>query len=144
EPATNRFQADHAEAVIGLGDLPRAERLVQRLEARAQGLPRPWTKAVSARCRGLLNAARGKLDSSLADYQRALAAHKSLDMPLELVRRRLALCPLPRRHHERQRAQECLTRAAAVFEAGGAPGCAGVTATELGRAQGRRGRHAQL
>ena len=144
EPATNRFQADHAEAVIGLGDLPRAELLVQRLEARAQALPRPWTNAVSARCRGLLNAARGKLDASLADYQRALAAHKSLDMPIELGRTLLALGRLHRRRHERQRAQECLARAAAVFEACGAPGWAAVTATELGRAQGRRGSHAQL
>jgi DNA-binding CsgD family transcriptional regulator len=144
EPATNRFQADHAEAVIGLGDLPRAERLVQRLEARAQALPRPWTKAVSARCRGLLNAARGKLDASLADYQRALAAHESLDMPSELGRTLLALGRLHRRRNERQRAQECLARAAAVFEACGASGWAAVTAAELGRAQGRRGSHAQL
>ena len=108
EPATNRFQADHAEAVIGLGDLPRAELLVQRLEARAQALPRPWINAVSARCRGLLNAARGKLDAALADYQRALAAHESLDMPIELGRTLLALGRLHRRRNERQRAQECL------------------------------------
>ena len=36
EPANQRFQADHAEAVIGIGDLDRAERLVgrSRLELR--------------------------------------------------------------------------------------------------------------
>jgi DNA-binding CsgD family transcriptional regulator len=144
EPATNRFQADHAETVIGLGDLDRAERLVQRLEARAQALPRPWINAVSARCRGLLNAARGDLDASLGDYRRALAAHETLDMPIELGRTLLALGRLHRRRGERQRAQECLARAAAVFEACCAPGWAAVTATELGRAQGRRGSNAQL
>jgi ATP/maltotriose-dependent transcriptional regulator MalT len=57
EPANQRFQADHVEAVIGLGDLDRAERLVARLEARAAVLPRPWILAVSARCRGMLHAA---------------------------------------------------------------------------------------
>jgi DNA-binding CsgD family transcriptional regulator len=144
EPATNRFQADHAEAVIGLGDLARAERLVQRLESRAQALPRPWINAVSARCRGLLNAARGDLDAAFADYRRALTAHETLDMPIELGRTLLALGRLHRRRNERQRAQECLARAAAVFEGCTAPGWAAVAATELGRAQGRRGSHAQL
>ena len=90
EPATNRFQADHAEAVIGLGELGRAEPLVQRLEARAEALPRPWVLAVSARCRGLLNAARGDLDRAAADYERALKAHRSLDMPAERGRTLLA------------------------------------------------------
>jgi DNA-binding CsgD family transcriptional regulator len=144
EPATNRFQADHAEAVIGLGDLDRAERLVQRLEARAAALPRPWTLAVSARCRGLLNAARGDLDAALADYRRALAAHESLDMPSEQGRTLLALGRLHRRRNERQLAQECLERAAAVFDSCGARAWEAITAVELRRARGRRGRGAQL
>jgi len=144
EPATNRFQADHAEAVIGLGDLDRAERLVQRLEARATALPRPWILAVSARCRGLLNAARGDLDAALADYQRALAAHESLDMPSELGRTLLALGRLRRRRNDRQLAQECLERAAAVFNSCGARAWEAITAVELSRARGRRGRGAQL
>ena len=74
EPATNRFHADHAEAVIGLGDLAWAEVLVQRMEVRASALPRPWINAVSARCRGLLHAAAGDLDAALEDYQLTLAA----------------------------------------------------------------------
>ena len=72
EPAAERFQADHAEAVIALGDLDRAERLVERLEARAERIPRPWICAVSARCRSLLLAARGDLDGALASIQDAL------------------------------------------------------------------------
>jgi DNA-binding CsgD family transcriptional regulator len=144
EPATNRFQADHAEAVIGLGDLARAERLVQRLEARAQVLPRPWINAVSARCRGLLNAAAGDLGAALAGYQRALAAHETLDMPIELGRTLLALGRLHRRRNERQRAQESLEQAAAVFDSCGARAWGAITANELRRARGRRGRGAQL
>ena len=144
EPATNRFQADHAEAVIGLGDLARAELLVKRLEARAAALPRPWVNAVSARCRGLLNAASGRPGDALADYQRALVAHESLDMPFELGRTLLALGRLHRRRNERQRAQECLARAKAVFESCGARGLAAVTDGELGRSYGRRGNRERL
>ncbi len=144
EPATNRFQADHAEAVIGLGDLARAEVLVQRLEARAAALPRPWINAVSTRSRGLLDAASGRLDEALADYQRALLAHQTLDMPFELGRTLLALGRLHRRRNERQRALACLDRAKSVFEECGARSLAAVTAAELDRTRGRRGSREQL
>jgi DNA-binding CsgD family transcriptional regulator len=144
EPATNRFHADHAEAVIGLGDTDWAERLVRRMEARAAAVPRPWILAVSARSRGLLNAAAGQLDAAQFDYERALAEHQRLDMPSELGRTLLCLGRLHRRRNERQRAQEHLAEAVAVFEAGGALGWAAVARDELGRARGRRGGHGQL
>jgi DNA-binding CsgD family transcriptional regulator len=144
EPANQRFQADHAEAVIGLGATDRAQRLVSRLEERASALPRPWINAVSARCRGLLNAAAGDLDAALADYRRALAAHEALDMPAELGRTLLALGRLHRRRNERQLAQDCLARAASVFQSCGALGWAAIAADELDRARGRRGSPEQL
>jgi DNA-binding CsgD family transcriptional regulator len=139
EPASNRFHADHAEAVIGLGDTGRAESLIRRMEERARALPRPWILAASARSRGLLNAAEGDLGQALSDYQRALAAHETLDMPAELGRTLLVLGRLHRRRNERQRAQDCLSRAAAAFDAAGAARWATVAREELGRAQGRRG-----
>jgi DNA-binding CsgD family transcriptional regulator len=144
EPANRRFHADHAEAVTGLGDLERAERLVERMEARASALPRPWILAVSARSRGLLNAARGDLDAALADYQRALAAHQNLDMPTELGRTLLALGRLHRRRGERQLAQECLERAVTEFDSAGALAWATTAREELRRARGRRGSPDQL
>jgi DNA-binding CsgD family transcriptional regulator len=144
EPATNRFHADHAEAVIGLGDLERAESLVKRLEERAEALPRPWILAASARCRGLVNAARGELDLAAADYQRALGAHRSLDMPAELGRTLLAAGRLHRRRNERQRAQDYLTDAIMQFESAGVSAWAAIARDELGRTQGRRGTEGQL
>jgi DNA-binding CsgD family transcriptional regulator len=144
EPASNRFHADHAEAVIGLGDLDRGEILVRRMEERARALPRPWIMAASARSRGLLNAAHGDLGQAQADYQRALVAHEILDMPAELGRTLLALGRLHRRRNERQRAQYCLSRAAEAFDAAGAPRWAAVAREELGRAQGRRGSAGRL
>jgi DNA-binding CsgD family transcriptional regulator len=144
EPASNRFHADHAEAVIGLGDLDRAEGLVRRMEARAQALPRPWILAASARSRGLLNAAAGELDAALADYERALQAHQRLDMPGELGRTLLAKGRLHRRRNERNLARECLERAVTVFTAAGTLRWAAVAGDELRRAQGRRGSREQL
>lgn len=144
EPASERFHADHAEAVIGLGDLERAEILVGRMEARAAALPRPWIMAVSARCRGQLNAARGDLDQALSDYQRALAAHEHLDMPAELGRTLLDLGRLHRRRNERQRARQWLEQALATFETAGALGWATVAADELRRASARRGSQERL
>lgn len=144
EPASDRSQADHAEAVIGLGCLDRAESLVQQLETRAAALPRPWILAVSARCRGLLNAARGDLDAAFADYQRALVSHDTLDMPSELGRTLLALGRLHRRRNERQRAQQHLARAVTVLRSSGTLGWARVAENELTRAGGRRGSPGRL
>ncbi len=144
EPANQRFQADHAEAVIGLGDLDRAERLVARLEDRAAALPRPWIAAVSLRCRGMAHAARGALDAAATGYEQALAAHQDLDMPAELGRTLLAMGRLYRRRNERRRAQELLERAVSVLDAAGALGWAAVAREELTRARGQRGHSAQL
>jgi DNA-binding CsgD family transcriptional regulator/predicted negative regulator of RcsB-dependent stress response len=137
EPAADRFHADHAEAVISLGELERAEGLVARLEHRAATLPRPWVLAVSARCRGLLHAARGDTDAAARAYERALEAHRSLAMPSELGRTLLAKGRLLRRRKERRHAQDCLTEALRTFERCGAESWAGAAREELRRATGR-------
>jgi len=144
EPANQRFHADHAEAVIGLGDLDRGERLVARMEQRARALPRPWISAVSARGRGLVHAARGDLDSALECYERALAAQEDLDMPAERGRTLLALGRLHRRRNERHLAQECLRQALAELTSAGALGWAAIAQDELSRAGARRGDGDQL
>ncbi len=144
EPANQRFHADHAEAVLGLGDLDRGERLVSRLEQRAAALPRPWISAVSARGRGMAHAARGELDLALASYSRAVAAHEDLDMPAEFGRTMLALGRLHRRRNERHQGRECLEQALAALEAAGARGWAAITRDELNRIGARRGDVEQL
>jgi len=139
EPAADRIHGDHAEAVISLGELARAEELIEAMERRARLLPRPWILAVSARCRGLLNAAQGDLDAAMEDYRRALEAHESLDMPSEYGRTLLAIGRLHRRRGERRAAQERLEEALAIFEGAGARGWAETARRDLGRARARRG-----
>jgi DNA-binding CsgD family transcriptional regulator/uncharacterized protein HemY len=138
EPAAERFHADHAEAVIALGDLDRAEMLVRELEERAERLPRPWICAVAARSRGLLLSARGDLDGSLAAFERALGHHEELDMPLERGRTLLVLGQLLRRRKERRKARELFRDALAVFERVQAGQWAERARTELARVPVRR------
>jgi DNA-binding CsgD family transcriptional regulator len=144
EPAGDRFHADHAEAVIGLGDLDRARELVRRMEARAAALPRPWILAVSARSRGLLNAAAGQPGAAHADYERALAACRTLEVPSERGRTLLSLGRLYRRGNKRQRAAASFAEAAGVFRAAGAVAWAGIATDEQRRAQGKRGSRDRL
>ena len=112
----NRFHSEQAEAVIALGDLERAEILVSRMEARATALPRPWILAVSARCRGLLQSARGDLDAALASLDAAMKHHEHLDMPFETARTLLARGQVHRRRNERRAARADFEGALAVFE----------------------------
>ena len=87
EPARYRFQPDHVEAVVELGDLRRVRAsLLARLEQRAAVFPRPWILATNARCRALLAAADGELTAAAAAVEEALAHHEQLEMPFERAR----------------------------------------------------------
>ena len=133
EPAPDRFQADHAEAVIALGDLDRAESLVARMEERAEKIPRPWILATSARCRGLLLSARGDLDGAVTALRSATTHHEHLDMPFERARTSLALGQVLRRRNERRAARVALEEALRAFEQLGVTPWVERTRAELAR-----------
>jgi DNA-binding CsgD family transcriptional regulator len=111
----NRYHADRAEAVISLGDLDRAEKLVSRLEERAEALPRPWVLAAAARTRGLLQSAHGDQGGALESMQKAMKHHEHLDMPLERARTLLALGQVHRRRNERRAARAAFEESLATF-----------------------------
>jgi DNA-binding NarL/FixJ family response regulator/predicted negative regulator of RcsB-dependent stress response len=134
----NRFHADHAEAVIMLGDLARAEELVGRMESRARATPRPWINAVSARSRGLLMSARGDQDGALAAVEQAINHHEHLDMPYERARTLLALGLVHRRRNERRAARSAFDAALAIFEHLGVRPWIERTRSELARVPVRR------
>ncbi len=115
EPAADRVHADYAEALIGVGDLDRAEEVIARMEARARALPRPWIQSVSRRSRGLLLSARGDLDAATSVMHEALEMHRDLDMPFERARTLLALGQVLRRRNERRAARAALEEALAMF-----------------------------
>ncbi len=138
EPAAERFHADHAEAVICLGELERAERLVRRLEERAERIPRPWISTVAARSRGLLLSASGDLDGALAAFELALRNQADLSMPLERGRTQLALGQVLRRRKERRRARAAFEQAVAEFERAGSAVWRARAEAELARVPVRR------
>jgi DNA-binding CsgD family transcriptional regulator len=116
EPTAWRFHANHIEAVIGLGDLDRAERLLGRLDGWGRATGRPWTLATAARCRALLLAARGDTDGAVQALEQALRHHDQLAMPFELGRTLLVMGQVQRRAKRKRAAKEYLQRAQGIFD----------------------------
>jgi DNA-binding CsgD family transcriptional regulator/tetratricopeptide (TPR) repeat protein len=138
EPVRTRLHPDQAESAIAVGDLDRAELLIARLDNRARAFPRPWILATTARCRGLLLAARGDFNSSLIAMNDALTHHAQLNMPLERARTLLALGQVLRRRRAKSESRAALSEALAEFERLGADQWAERTKRELGRVPVRR------
>lgn len=59
EPGVLRVHADAVEALVGTGDLTHAEQILAPWEEQARRVGLAWSLATSARCRALLEAARG-------------------------------------------------------------------------------------
>jgi len=133
EPAAWRFHANHIEAVIGLGDLDRAEMLLGRLDGWGRATGRPWTLATAARCRALLLAARGDTEGAAQALQEALRRHRQLAMPFELGRTLLVMGQVQRRAKRKRIAKEHLQQALDIFESLPAPVWAQRARSELAR-----------
>jgi DNA-binding CsgD family transcriptional regulator/tetratricopeptide (TPR) repeat protein len=137
EPGVFRVHADLVEALVSVGSFDRAEKLLGEFEQRARANRLPWSQATSARCRGLLHAARGDVDAAEHSLEDALRDHERLPMPFERARTLLALGFVQRRKNERRRAHESLEQALAIFEELGAPLWAERTRRELRPVGGR-------
>jgi DNA-binding CsgD family transcriptional regulator len=133
EPAAGRFHANHIEAVIGQGDLERAESLLGRLEGSGRATGRAWTLATAARCRALLLAARGESEGAVQALEDALGHHQQLAMPFELGRTLLVMGQVQRRAKRKRITKEYLERALAIFESLPAPLWADRARSELSR-----------
>lgn len=138
EPARLRYDGDHIEALIRIGELERAEGLIAGLEERIRILPRPWIQVVRCRSRALLLSARGNLDGALAAMNEALGHHERLQMPFERARTMLELGRLLRRRKERREGRVSLQEALEAFERLGAPLWVELARAELARVPVRR------
>jgi len=137
EPAVWRVHGDAIEAALANGDTLRAASWVEQFETQATSSPIPWSLAVSARCRALLEATNGDLDAAEAALERALDEHVHCPMPFERARTLLAQGQVLRRSKQRRRAREALEEAIAVFEQLGAAPWAERAREELERVRGR-------
>lgn len=138
EPATARFRPDEAEALIELGDLAGAERVLDWFESRATAVGRGWATAVAARGRGLIAAGRGDLAEAIARLEYSRDRLAGLPVPFEQARTLLALGAVCRRARQRRPAREALEQALALFDELGAPLWAAKAREEIARIGGRQ------
>jgi DNA-binding CsgD family transcriptional regulator len=129
---------DAIEAFIATGATDRAARLTNAFNRFGRDVNRPWALARSGRCRALLEAAAGNLESALAAAEQALVDHEPLPIPLELGRTLLVLGQIQRRRGERKAARETFQRAHAIFARIGASLWFEKAAAEIARIGVRR------
>jgi DNA-binding CsgD family transcriptional regulator len=128
---------DEVEALVALGELGSAERLTDRLDEQGQALDRSLAVATSARCRGLIAAARGDLQEAEEHLQRSLHEHARTEQPFELGRTLLVAGAVRRRMRKKRGARDLLERALMTFDDLGAPLWADRARGELARIGGR-------
>jgi DNA-binding CsgD family transcriptional regulator len=128
------FMPDAIETLVQLGRLAEAQPLVDALERNGERLGRAWMKAVGARGRSMLLAARGDVDAASSAAQRAMTEHERLPMRFERARTQLLLGQLQRRQRRKESASASLQEAFDVFEKLGVPLWADRARAELVRA----------
>jgi DNA-binding CsgD family transcriptional regulator len=137
EPGLTRYATDHVEALVELGRLEEAAELLDWQEGNAVSLGRQAAIASCRRCRGLLAAAEGRLDESLADFEQALGEDAGAS-PFDRARTLLAFGAALRRAKRKADARETLEQAVAAFEELGAATFTERARAELDRISGRR------
>jgi DNA-binding CsgD family transcriptional regulator/tetratricopeptide (TPR) repeat protein len=137
EPGVVRYMPNEVEALIGLGDLEAADRMLAVLEERARALDRISMRAAAARCRGLLAAAQGDLEMARSSVEEALVQHARLEEPFELARTLLVQGTVERRALARGAARTSLHQALELFDELGAALWSERAADELARIPGR-------
>jgi DNA-binding CsgD family transcriptional regulator len=120
EPSLFRYQGDLIETLVALGRLEEAAARLDELEEIAEAVDHHWARTISARCRGLLLAARGETSKALESLQRALELHDTLAQPLELARTHLVDGAVRRRSRQKRAARESIQSALDLFEGLGA------------------------
>jgi DNA-binding CsgD family transcriptional regulator len=137
EPIRCMFLSDHIEALIGLGQLDRAQRLTDMLEQAGRHHQRGWVLHQACRCRALLLAARGDVESAALAAADALLIGQRLEHRMDYARTLLAGAQIERRHRRRAEAQQRAEHALAIFEQAGARLWAQRARDELARATAR-------
>jgi DNA-binding CsgD family transcriptional regulator len=127
------------EALVGIGDLEQAERLLAKLDHHA-ATAETALPFLAHRCRGLILEARGEHAAALAELEgaAALPEHPGDRNPLEQARTLLVLGRVHRKMQHKKAARDTLEQALEIFQRLGARTWADRTRSELGRIGGRR------
>jgi DNA-binding CsgD family transcriptional regulator len=130
---------DLIEALVAVGEVDRAAAVVREHRRISRRLDRPWIRALTARCEGVVADARGEEATAVAAFERALREHALQARPLDQGRTMLAYGTLHRRRRRKSLARELLESARELFDAAGAEHWAERSRVELSRIGGRRG-----
>jgi DNA-binding CsgD family transcriptional regulator len=144
EPAILRLHADAVAALVALGRIDDAQRLIHQLDASAAANHLPWSTAMAGRCHGLLSAAAGDVPRALETLEQSLKDHERLPMPFEFARTRLLFGSVLRRAGHRNDARRELEAARADFVRLGTPLQADQASSELSSIGGRRSQEHEL
>lgn len=139
----NRWRLDHAEALVGHGDVDRALDAARSLQAFAAEVDHRVLAAGGLRIEARAAAARRELDDARRLLEAAQAQYEDGDDPFERARTHLAMGQVLRRRGERTAAREHLEAAEAAFEALPAPVWAARAAEEAARLPASRARRTQ-
>jgi DNA-binding CsgD family transcriptional regulator len=132
---TNGIEPNAVEALVAVGELDAAAKLIAEMASSARG---PLAEAIVARCRGELAAGRGDPDAAVAELTEALRLFGLVSpQPLTRARTLLALGGVQRRRKQRAAARATLGEALSLLEGIGAPLWAARTRAELARISGR-------
>ena len=136
EPGLFRHHGDAIETKIALGRLDEAAGLLAAVQVQASALDRPWLRLIGDRCRGLLEAARGDLDTAVNLLTDAIQNDLSAQ-PFEHARTLLALGSVQRRNRQKRAARDALGAAVEGFDRLGARLWMDRARSELSRVGGR-------
>jgi DNA-binding CsgD family transcriptional regulator len=137
EPSIRWWIADRVEALLELGRVDDAVRVLELWEADARRLGREWVLADVTRCRGLVAAARGAIDDAASLLEEAVAYHERVHDAFGRARALLALGVVRRRQRQKRAARDAIEAALAGFEKLGAATWVEKARAELGRIGGR-------
>ncbi|HEX6056514.1 MAG TPA: LuxR C-terminal-related transcriptional regulator, partial [Intrasporangium sp.] len=137
-PGALRWQGDAVEAFLATGAVDDAAEVTARLWEEADRMGLAGSRAVAARCEGLLHSHRGDLKLAEDSMLESLALMTGLDMPLERARTLLALGATRRRGRLKASARASLAEARDLFSRAGAAAWLARVDEELRRAAGAR------
>ena len=137
EPNLRWWRPDYAEALLELGRIEDARRVLDAWEADAGRVGREWVLAHVTRCRGLVAAAEADIDQAKTLLEQAVAKHEALGDPFGRARALLALGVVRRRARQKRAAREAIEAALAGFEYLGAASWVHKARAELGHVGGR-------
>jgi DNA-binding NarL/FixJ family response regulator len=144
EVMTHWYVPHAVEAMIALDRLDEAEPLIQSLEINGARLDRSWNIGTGARCRAMMLAAQGDVESAIEAAHRAMVAHEHQVLPFQRAHSRLLLGKLQRRRRLKDAASRTLTTALSEFESLGATLWAKQVRDELARTNVRPTRTSNL